>query len=154
AIMLMPVNLYGPRDNFDPENSHVIPAIIRKFVEAKSQGDQEVAIWGDGSATREFLYVADAAEAIVRATESYHKPEPVNLGTGVEISIRNLAELTRSFVGYNGSLKWDTTRPGGQPRRCLDISRAVREFGFQASTPLLEGLRHTIDWYLTHRDGA
>ncbi len=151
AVFLMPVNLYGPRDNFDPENSHVIPAIIRKHVEAKARGDREVVIWGDGSATREFLYVEDAAEAIVRATESYHKPEPVNLGTGIEISIRELAELTRQLVGYQGSLRWDTNRPGGQPRRCLDISRAEREFGFRARTPLLDGLRKTVEWYDANR---
>jgi GDP-L-fucose synthase len=151
AIMLMPVNLYGPNDDFDPENSHVIPAIIRKFVEAKSRNEREVVIWGDGSATREFLYVGDAVDAIVRATASYCGPEPVNLGTGVETSIRELAEMVGSIVGYEGSLRWDTARPSGQPRRCLDVTRAEREFGFRARTSLEEGLRRTCAWFLSNR---
>jgi GDP-L-fucose synthase len=148
AIFLMPVNLYGPRDHFDLENSHVVPAIIRKCVEAKQRGDREVVLWGDGSATREFLYVGDAAEAIVLATERYDKPEPINLGTGVETSIRELAGKIAKAAGFERRIVWDTTQPNGQPRRCLDVSRAEREFGFRAKTPLDEGLRRTVEWYL------
>jgi GDP-L-fucose synthase len=148
AIFLLPVNLYGPRDHFDLENSHVVPATIRKFVDAKERGDDTVTLWGDGTATREFLYIEDAAEGIVRATERYDKPEPVNLGSGIEISIRELAEKTAQLVGYEGKIAWDTTRPNGQLRRCLDVSRAEREFGFRACTPFEEGLRTTLNWYL------
>jgi GDP-L-fucose synthase len=151
AIVLLPVNLYGPRDHFDLENSHVVPAIIRKCVEAKERGDGQVVIWGDGTATREFLYVEDAAEGIVRAAERYDKPEPVNLGTGVEISICQLAEKIAEATGFKGQIVWDATKPNGQPRRCLDVSRAEREFGFRAATPFEEGLRRTVSWYLANR---
>ena len=151
AIFLLPVNLYGPRDHFDLEDSHVVPAIIRKCVEAKDRGDQEVMLWGDGSATREFLYVEDAAEGIVRASECYNKPEPVNLGSGVEISIRDVAEKIANQVGFDGKIVWDTTQPNGHPRRCLDVSRAKREFGFHATVPFDDGLRRTVDWYLANR---
>ncbi len=148
SIFLLPVNLYGPRDHFDLENSHVVPSIIRKCVDAKERGENEVVLWGDGSATREFLYVEDAADAIVLATECYDKPAPVNLGSGREISIRELAEKIAVAVGFNNRIKWDTTQPNGQPRRCLDVSRAEREFGFRASTPFEEGLRRTVEWYV------
>lgn len=151
AIFLLPVNLYGPRDHFDPEKSHVVPALIRKCVEATERGDSEVVVWGDGTATREFLYAPDAADAIVRATESYNGSEPVNLGTGVEITIRELVARIAHITGFSGKIVWDTTKPNGQPRRCLDVSRAEREFGFRASTPLDEGLRRTIDWYVASR---
>ena len=148
GIFVLPVNLYGPRDHFDPENSHVVPAMIRKFVEAKQSGTDTVVLWGDGTASREFLYAEDAAEGIVRATEAYDSPEPVNLGTGVETSIRQLAEMIAGIVGFGGGILWDSNRPNGQPRRCLDVSRAEREFGFRAKTPVEEGLRRTIHWYL------
>jgi GDP-L-fucose synthase len=151
AIFLLPVNLYGPRDHFGLESSHVIPAIIRKFVDAKHFGHDTVVLWGDGTPTREFLYVEDAAEGIVRAAECYDKPEPVNLGTGVETSIRELAETISRLVGFKGNIVWDTVRPGGQPRRCLDVSRAQKEFGFRATTPLQDGLQNTIQWYLAHQ---
>jgi GDP-L-fucose synthase len=151
AIFLLPVNLYGPRDHFDLENSHVVPSVIRKCVDAKERGDDDVVLWGDGSATREFLYVEDAAEAIVLATECYDQPAPVNLGSGREVTIRELAEKIAIAVGFAGRIKWDTTQPAGQPRRCLDVSRAEREFGFRARTPLEEGLRMTLDWYLANR---
>ncbi|NPA06161.1 MAG: GDP-L-fucose synthase [Chloroflexi bacterium] len=151
AIYLLPANLYGPRDNFDLETSHVIPAMIRKFVTAKETGGP-VVLWGDGSPTREFLYAADAAEAIVEATEKYDGPEPVNIGTGEEISIRRLAETIARMVGYEGDIVWDTTKPNGQPRRKLDTSRAKAYFGWEAKTPFEEGLRRTIDWYLAHRE--
>jgi GDP-L-fucose synthase len=148
AIFLLPTNLYGPRDHFDLENSHVVPAIVRKFLEAKERGDGEVVLWGDGSATREFLYVEDAADGILRATERYNKPEPVNLGTGVETPIRELAEKVKEVTAFKGRIVWDASQPNGQPRRRLDVSRAEREFGFRASTPLVEGLRRTVEWYL------
>ncbi len=151
AIYLLPANLYGPRDNFDLETSHVIPAMIRKFVTAKETGGP-VVLWGDGSPTREFLYAGDAAEAIVEATEKYDGPEPVNIGTGEEISIRRLAETIARMVGYEGDIVWDTTKPNGQPRRKLDTSRAKAYFGWEAKTPFEEGLRQTIDWYLAHRE--
>jgi len=141
------VNLYGPRDNFDLESSHVIPALIRKCWEAKQARASEITAWGTGSATREFLYVEDAAEAIVLATEKYAKPEPVNLGSGEEISIRNLLEQICSLAGYEGSVRWDATKPDGQPRRCLDTSRALAEFGWRANTALRDGLRRTIAWF-------
>ena len=150
AIFPLPVNLYGPRDNFDLETSHVIPALIRKMVEAKKTGAGEVVLWGDGSPTREFLYVEDAAEGLILASERYNGPEPFNLGSGREISIRDLAALIARLTGYEGEIIWDTTRPNGQPRRALDISRAEQFFGFKAHTPFEEGLRHTIDWYLAH----
>jgi GDP-L-fucose synthase len=151
AIFLLPVNLYGPGDNFDLETSHVIPALIRKCVEAVDGNCEEIALWGDGSPTREFLYVEDAAEGIIAATERYDKPEPVNLGSGMEISIRELAERVAKLVGFRGRMVWDTTQPNGQPRRCLDVSLAEREFGFRARTSFEEGLRKTIAWYLASR---
>jgi len=147
AIFLLPVNLYGPRDHFDPENSHVVPAMIRKFVEAKERGSGTVVLWGDGTATREFLYAEDAADGIVRATQCYDKPDPVNLGTGVETAIHTLAETIARLVGFQGKIAWDSTKPNGQPRRCLDVSRAEREFGFRAGTGLEEGLQRTLEWY-------
>jgi len=151
AIFLMPVNLYGPRDHFGSENSHVIPAMIRKFIEARESGACEVTLWGDGSATREFLYVEDAAEGILLATEQYSGSEPVNLGTGVEISIRDTAEAVAAAVGFQGRIVWDTSKPNGQPRRCLDVSRAERCFGFRAKTPFRAGLERTMEWYCTQQ---
>ena len=151
AIYLLPVNLYGPRDSFDPQSSHVIPALIRKFVEAVERGEAVVEVWGTGRATREFLYVDDAAEGIVSAAERYDGPEPVNLGAGFEISIRDLAELIARLTGFKGRLIWNTSLPDGQPRRCLDTSRAAAYFGFRAATPFEEGLRQTIEWYRSHR---
>ena len=148
AIFLLPVNLYGPRDNFDPHSSHVIPALVRKCHQAAEAGSSEVVLWGDGSPTREFLYVKDAARAIVSATRSYDKPEPVNLGSGREISIRELAEIIARLTGFSGRFLWDATQPNGQPRRCLDTTRAEREFGFSATTSLETGLQETIAWYL------
>ena len=147
GIYLTPVNLYGPRDNFDLETSHVIPALIRKCWEAKQAGAAEVLAWGTGSATREFLYVEDAAEAIVLAAEKYAKADLVNLGSGEEISIRDLLGQIRSLVGYEGAVRWDATKPDGQPRRCLDTSRALTEFGWRAKTPLRDGLRKTFRWF-------
>lgn len=147
AIFLLLVNLYGPRDNFDLESSHVIPALIRKCVEAREAGAPEVRLWGDGSPTREFLYVKDAVEGILAGTVAYDSPEPVNIGTGFEISIRDLAEKIAALTGFTGRLRWDTSQPNGQPRRCLDVTRAEREFGFKAATPFDAGLRETIDWY-------
>ncbi len=148
GIYLLPVNLYGPRDNFDPESSHVIPALIKKFVEASERGEEVVEVWGTGRATREFLYVDDAAEGIVLATEHYDGLEPVNLGAGFEVSIKHLALLIARLTGFEGRLVWNGSLPDGQPRRCLDTSRAADFFGFRATTPLEEGLRRTIDWYL------
>jgi GDP-L-fucose synthase len=147
SIYLLPVNLYGPGDNFDLETSHVIPAMIRKLEEAKSTGCEEVVFWGDGSPTREFLFVDDAAEGITLAAERYDEPEPVNLGTGVEVSISDLANTLKPMIGYEGRITWDTSRPNGQPRRCLDVSRARERFGFEAKVSLEEGLLRTIDWY-------
>ncbi len=147
AITLLPVNLYGPRDNFDLETSHVIPAMIRKFVEARRAGQSEVVLWGSGRPTREFLFVRDAAQGILLATERYSGQAPVNLGAGFEISIADLATLIAKCTCYNGRLVWDASRPDGQPRRCLDVSRAEKEFGFRATTPFGEGLRETIAWY-------
>ena len=149
AIYLLPVNLYGPGDNFDLESSHVIPALIRKCVEAVKTGREEIVLWGDGSPTREFLYVEDAAEGILLATESYDKSDPVNLGSGMEISIRDLATNIAAMTGFSGRITWDTSQPNGQPRRCLDVGRAQSEFGFRAATPFEAGLRKTIDWYLS-----
>lgn len=154
AIYLLPVNLYGPGDNFDPKSSHVIPALIKKYVEAKERGDSEIVVWGDGSPTREFLYVDDAAEGILLAAEKYDKPEPVNLGSGMEISIRDLVGVIARLVGYQGKIVYDTTKPNGQPRRCLDVSLAEREFGFRATMGFEEGLRKTIDWYIRHGRNA
>ena len=151
AIFLLPVNLYGPRDNFDLESSHVIPALIRKFLEAKEAGVAEVEVWGDGSPTREFLYVEDAAEGILLATEHYNGAEPVNLGSGHEISIKNLAELIQRLTGNQVQLVWNTSKPNGQPRRGLDTTRAEEYFGFKAAVSFEEGLRRTIDWYREQR---
>jgi GDP-L-fucose synthase len=149
AIYLLPVNLYGPRDNFDLQTSHVIPALIRKCIEAQERGEKQVVLWGDGSPTREFLYVEDAAEGILMAGEFYNGAEPVNLGSGMEISIRELAQLIGRLTGFSGEFVWDTSKPNGQPRRGLDVSRAREYFGFQAQTPFEEGLRRTIAWYRT-----
>lgn len=151
SIFLLPVNLYGPRDNFDLESSHVIPALIRKCAEAVDQNRAEIVLWGDGSPTREFLFVEDAAEGIVAAAERFDRPEPVNLGSGMEISIRDLAQKIAELVGFRGRIKWDTAQPNGQPRRRLDVSRAEKEFGFRAKTSFDEGLR-TIVWYLANRN--
>ncbi|TDI79322.1 MAG: GDP-L-fucose synthase [Caldithrix sp.] len=151
SIYLLPVNLYGPRDNFDLETSHVIPALIRKCVEAKQNGIPEIVCWGDGSPTREFLYVGDAVNGILLASEKYNREEPVNLGTGVEISIKDLVEKIVQLTGYEGRVSWDTSKPNGQPRRCLDISRAKESFGFQAKVDFDEGLRRTIDWFLQNQ---
>ncbi len=151
SIYLLPVNLYGPRDNFNLETSHVIPALIRKCIEAQAHGDREVVLWGDGSPTREFLFVGDAAEAILTATEFYDGNEPVNIGSGQEISIKSLAEKIALLTGYEGKLVWDTTKPNGQPRRALDTSRAFDYFGWRASVAFEEGLRQTIDWYRQNR---
>ena len=147
AIYLLPVNLYGPRDNFDLETSHVIPALIRKCIEAQDRGDKEVVLWGDGSPTREFLYAGDAAQGILSAAEHYNGSEPVNLGSGQEISIKELAEKIAHLTGFQGRLVWDTSKPNGQPRRALDTSRAAQFFGFRAQTTFDEGLRKTIQWY-------
>jgi len=154
AIYLLPVNLYGPRDNFNPESSHVIPSLIKKCMDAKECGEQKIVCWGDGSATREFLYVEDAAEGILLAAEHYDKSEPVNLGAGFEISIKNLTELIAKLTGFDGRIECDPTKPNGQPRRCLDTSRAEREFGFKAKTPFDVGLKETISWYEKNRNGA
>ena len=147
VIYLLPVNLYGPKDNFDLESSHVIPALIRKFVEATEKGQKEVEVWGTGQASREFLYVEDAAEAIILATEQYNKAEPVNLGTGKEIKIKDLVTLIARLTDFDGQIIWNTSKPDGQPRRCLDTSRAKLEFGFEAKTSFVEGLQKTIEWY-------
>jgi GDP-L-fucose synthase len=167
AIYLLPVNLYGPRDNFDPESSHVIPALIRKCLEAKLLRQQaeakgkvntntepkpSVVVWGTGKATREFLYVEDAAEGILLATEKYDKPDPVNLGAGFEISIKDLVDLIAKLTGFRGKIIWDSTKPDGQPRRMLDVTKAEKEFGFKARIKFEEGLRKTIEWYVSNRD--
>jgi GDP-L-fucose synthase len=149
SIYLMPTNLYGMRDNFNPESSHVIPALIKKTLEAKERGDATIVAWGTGSPTREFLYAEDAAEGILLATEHYNGDDPVNLGSGMEISIKDLTELIAELVGYEGEIVWDSTQPDGQPRRSLDTSRAEEQFGFKAKTDFREGLRRTIDWYLS-----
>jgi GDP-L-fucose synthase len=151
SIFLMPVNLYGPGDNFDLASSHVIPALIRKCLEARERGDDHIVAWGDGSPTREFLYVADAAAGIVLAAERYNQSSPVNLGSGYEISIRDLLETIARLTGFEGKIVWDTSKPNGQPRRCLDTSKAERLFGFTAKTPFEEGLRRMIEWY-RHRE--
>lgn len=151
SIYLLPVNLYGPKDNFDPESSHVIPALVRKCVEAKEAGAKEIVLWGDGSPTREFLYVEDAAEGIVLATEKYDGAEPVNLGSGEELAIKELATIVAGHTGFTGNIVWDPSRPNGQPRRRLDVSRAERFFGFRAKVSLHEGLGRTISWYLLNR---
>jgi GDP-L-fucose synthase len=151
AIYLLPVNLYGPRDNFDPESSHVIPALIKKMVDAKLEGKNEIVVWGNGSASREFLYVEDAAEGILLAAEKYDKTDPVNLGVSKEITIKNLVHLLVKHVGYSGKIVWDTTKPDGQPRRCLDVTKARKEFGFVAQTDFEVGLAKTVNWYLQRR---
>jgi GDP-L-fucose synthase len=151
AIYLLPVNLYGPGDNFDPRSSHVIPALIKKFVEAVDAGAESVEVWGTGTASREFLYVDDAAEGIALAAERYDKPDPVNLGAGFEITIRDLATLIGDLTGFTGEIVWDTAKPDGQPRRCLAVSRAEQEFGFRAKVEFREGLERTIAWYRKHR---
>jgi GDP-L-fucose synthase len=151
AVMVFPVNLYGPRDHFDLTTSHVIPGMIRKFLEAKERGDSEVVLWGDGSPTREFLYVADAAEGIVAAVERYDGEEPVNLGSGQEVAIGDLARTIADLTDYRGPIRWDRSKPNGQPRRMLDTSRARDRFGWSARTRFVDGLRATIDWYATNR---
>jgi GDP-L-fucose synthase len=151
AIYLLPVNLYGPGDNFDLQTAHVIPALIRKCVEAKENGRQQITLWGDGTPTREFLYVDDAAEGILRATEGYDGNEPINLGSGEEISIRDLAAMIASEVQFTGEFFWDTTKPNGQPRRSLDVNKAKKLFGFQAARRLTEGIPKTVAWFLAHR---
>ena len=152
GIYLTPVNLYGPRDNFDLQSSHVIPALIRKCIEAKQSDASEIVAWGTGNATREFLYVEDAAEAIVRAAERYSKPDLVNLGSGEEISVRDLLEMIRTMVGAQGAVRWDHTKPDGQPRRSLDTSKAARAFGWRAKTSLPVGLQKTIEWFTASRE--
>jgi len=147
SVFLLPVNLYGPGDNFDPASSHVIPALIKKCMDAINAGEPSITVWGTGRATREFLFVEDAAEGIVLAAERYEKADPVNLGAGFEISIKDLVHLIAKLTGFEGEIIWDATKPDGQPRRCLDTSKAEREFGFKARTGFEEGLRKTVDWY-------
>ena len=151
SIFLLPVNLYGPGDNFDLASSHVIPALIRKCVEAKEQGADEIVAWGDGSPTREFIYVEDAAEGIALATQYYNRSDPVNIGSSFEISIKELTELIARLTGFEGQVRWDTSKPNGQPRRKLDTTRAKEYFGFSARTNFEDGLRKTINWYLANR---
>ena len=150
AVTLLPVNLYGPGDNFDPQSSHVIPALIRKVIEAKATRQNWLVVWGNGTASREFLFVRDAARAIVQATEHYNKPDPVNIGSGQEIAIRDLVRLICELCAFTGDIRWDTSKPDGQPRRCLDTTRAAREFAFHATTSLRDGLLETIQWYQSH----
>lgn len=147
AIYLLPINIYGPRDNFDPKSSHVIPALIKKCVDAIARGEKEIVVWGTGKPTREFLYVEDAAEGILLAAERYNKPHPVNLGAGFEISIKELVNLIVKLTGFEGEIGWDTSKPDGQPRRMLDVFKAEREFGFRAKTSFEEGVKKTIEWY-------
>jgi GDP-L-fucose synthase len=154
SIYLIPTNLYGPGDKFHPDVSHVIPALIKKCVDAQEAGEKELVVWGSGRQTREFLYVDDAAEGILLAAEHYDGEEPVNLGTNSEVSIRELAEIVGRLTGFEGELVWDATKPDGQPRRRVDTTRALRAFGFQATTPFEEGLRRTVDWYRANRDEA
>ena len=159
SIFLMPVNLYGPGDNFDPKSSHVIPALIKKFIDAQPQPEPEsephpqpvITVWGTGKPTREFLYVEDAVEGILLATERYNKSDPINLGAGFEISIKDLVELIAKLTGFKGKITWDTSKPDGQPRRCLDTSKAGKEFGFKAKTPFKEGLKRALEWYIQIR---
>ena len=148
SIYLLPVNLYGPRDNFDPQTSHVIPALIKKCIDAKKNNDRTITVWGTGAATREFLYVEDAAEGILLATESYDSSDPVNLGSGREISIKELVERIAELTGFDGEIIWDTDKPDGQPRRCLDTDKAYKQFSFRAKTAFDEGLKNTIQWYI------
>ncbi len=150
GIYLLPVNLYGPEDNFDPSSSHVIPALIRKVHEAQQKGEKKLPVWGDGSPTREFLYSTDAARGIVMGTQDYNDPEPVNLGTGYEITIRDLIELICELMEFEGEIVWETDKPNGQPRRCLDTERAKQSFGFTAQVDFKQGLKNTIDWYRQH----
>ncbi|MDJ0713685.1 MAG: GDP-L-fucose synthase [Prochloraceae cyanobacterium] len=152
GIYLLPVNLYGPEDNFDPRSSHVIPALIHKIHEAQQKGEKKLPVWGDGSPTREFLYSTDAALGIVMATQKYNDPEPVNLGTNYEISIRNLVELICELMEFDGEIVWETDKPNGQPRRCLDTARAKESFGFTAQVEFKQGLKNTIDWYRQNAD--
>jgi GDP-L-fucose synthase len=154
AIYLLPVNLYGPRDNFNPDSSHVIPALIRKCCDAVDAGADHIEVWGTGAASREFLYVDDCARAIVLATARYDGADPVNIGAGSELPIRDLVGLIARLTGFRGIVRWDATKPDGQPRRCLDVSRAEREFGFRAEVSFKEGLKRTIDWYRSRRAGA
>jgi GDP-L-fucose synthase len=154
SIYLLPVNLYGPGDNFDPSSSHVIPALIKKFTEAKRENKSCVEVWGTGMASREFLYVDDAARGIILATEHYNKPDPVNLGSGTEITIRDLVNLIQELTGFSGKVHWDTAKPDGQPKRRLDVSRAKKEFGFEAQMPFRQGLKRTIEWYEKHISDA
>src|SRR5262249_2423230 len=151
SIFLLPVNLYGPGDNFDPESSHVIPALIKKCVDAKTRGDDAIEVWGDGSPTREFLYVEDAAEGILLATQHYPESQPVNLGSGQEMSIKELVEMIRRLTSFEGRIVWDTTRPNGQPQRSLDTSLAKQAFGFEAKMEFEEGLRQTVEWYIAQQ---
>jgi len=151
AVFLLPVNLYGPRDNFDPETSHVIPALIKKCVDAKVAGADHITVWGTGRASREFLFVEDAARGIVLAAEKFHGPQPVNLGAGFEITIRELVEKIVELTGFDGEVRWDAEKPDGQPRRCLDVTRAEALFGFRATTGFGRGLKRTVDWYLEKR---
>jgi len=150
SIYLLPANLYGPGDNFDPGSSHVIPALIKKCCDAIDAGQDEITVWGDGSASREFLYVADAAEGIVRAAEHYNESEPVNLGTGREVRIKDLVTVIADLTGYTGRIRWDVSRPNGQPRRVLDVTRAAEQFGFVSQTTLADGLQATVQWYNAH----
>ena len=152
GVYVLPVNLYGPEDNFNPRSSHVIPALIHKVYEAQQRGDKQLPVWGDGSPTREFLYSSDAALGIVLAAQRYSAQDPVNLGTGEEISIKALAELICELMEFDGELVWETDKPNGQPRRCLDTTRARQVFGFEAQMTFREGLKHTIDWYCSHAD--
>jgi GDP-L-fucose synthase len=152
AIYLLPVNLYGPRDNFNLETSHVIPALIRKCVEAKERGDDKIEAWGTGSPTREFLYAGDAAEGILLAAEKYDSSEPVNLGSAMEISIKDLLELIVKLTGFEGEIVWNTDKPDGQPRRALDVNRAKDAFGFEAQMSFEQGLKNTIEWYKANRE--
>jgi GDP-L-fucose synthase len=154
SVFLLPVNLYGPGDNFDPKSSHVIPALIKKCVEAKEHGEDQIVVWGDGSPTREFLYVEDAAEGILLASEKYNRSDPVNLGSGFEISIKDLVEMIARLTGFEGQLVWDTSKPNGQPRRGLDTTRAKENFDFEAKVVFEEGLKNTITWYMENRQGS
>jgi GDP-L-fucose synthase len=150
SIFLLPVNLYGPGDNFDLNSSHVIPALIRKCIEARKNGLSEITVWGTGKPTREFIYVEDAAEGIILATEKYNKSDPINIGSGLEISIRDLVKLIIKFTGFKGKIVWDKNKPDGQPRRSLNTSKAFKEFGFKARVNFEDGLKSTISWYLNH----
>ncbi len=152
GIFLLPVNLYGPEDNFNPNSSHVIPALVRKVHEAQVKGDRQIYVWGDGSPSREFLYSTDAARGIVLATQHYNEPDPVNLGTGYEIKIRDLVELICELMGFPGEIVWETDKPNGQPRRCLDTEKAKQAFGFTAEVDFKQGLKNTIDWYRQHAE--